>query len=156
MEIDRLGAERVTEKLTENIGTESVRAGRIAAEVVTAGSEHQLGAACGALRRQGWTIDINHQGVSALPGAASGLVIVGRPYVGELRDVRPAVWRQKFAFSGQPSTREYPVTASRMLFVKLPRVTLILCVFAYSTAAIAEKRTELNPRLDYGPIDAGT
>ena len=53
VEVDRLGAEDVTEKLTENIGTESVRAGRIAAEVVTAGSEHQLGAARGARGRQG-------------------------------------------------------------------------------------------------------
>jgi hypothetical protein len=52
--------------------------------VMTAGSQHQLGAAFGADGRQGWTIDINHQGVSALPraapdGAASGLVILGRP-----------------------------------------------------------------------------
>jgi len=48
VEIDRLGAERAAEKLTENIGTESFRAGRIGAEVVTAGGQHQFGAACGA------------------------------------------------------------------------------------------------------------
>jgi len=111
VEVDRLGAENVTEKLTENIGTESVRAGRIAAEVVTAGSEHQLGAARGARGRQGWTIDINHQDVSALPngapdGAASRLVIVGWPYVWEVRGARPVVRRQRFVFSGQPSEQE--------------------------------------------------
>jgi len=111
VEVDRLGAEDVTEKLTENIGTESVRAGRIAAEVVTAGSEHQLGAARGARGRQGWTIDINHQDVSALPngapdGAASRLVIVGWPYVWEVRGARPVVRRQRFVFSGQPSEQE--------------------------------------------------
>jgi hypothetical protein len=81
VEVDRLVVEGVTEKLTENIGTESFRAGRIGAEVMTAGSQHQLGAAFGADGRQGWTIDINHQSFSALPhaapdGAASGLVRV--------------------------------------------------------------------------------
>lgn len=119
VEIDRLGAERAAEKLTENIGTESFRAGGIGAQVVTAGGQHQLGAAFGADGRQGWTIDINHQGVSALPhaapdGAASGLVIVGRPYVWDVRDARPVVWRQKFVFRRQTKSNETPERTMRI------------------------------------------
>ena len=45
---DRRGGRCAAEKLTENIGTEPFRAGRIGAEVMTAGGQHQLGAACGA------------------------------------------------------------------------------------------------------------
>ena len=67
VEVDRLGAEDVTEKLTENVGAESVRAGRVGTKMMPAGGQHQFGAACGAHRRHGWTIDIDHQGASALP-----------------------------------------------------------------------------------------
>ena len=48
VELDRRAVERPAEKLTENIRAESFRAGRIRAEVMTARSQHQLGAALGA------------------------------------------------------------------------------------------------------------
>ena len=100
VEIDRPGVERIAEKLAENAGTESFRADRIGAEVMTTGRQHQLGAAGGAQGREGWAVDIDHQ-VLPLCG-----VVGGQPYVWQARDARPVVWRQKFAFSSQPFERE--------------------------------------------------
>jgi len=60
VEVDRLAVERLTEKLTENIRAESFRAGWISAEVMTARSQHQVGAALATDGRQGGTIDISH------------------------------------------------------------------------------------------------
>jgi hypothetical protein len=61
IEVNCLATERLTEKLTENIRAESFRAGWIRAEVMTARSQHQIGAAGGACRRQVWSVDVNHQ-----------------------------------------------------------------------------------------------
>ena len=69
-DVDRLAVGRLSEKLTENIRAESIRACRIRAEVMAARSQHQIGTARGAHGRQRRTIDINHQGDSVLPGAS--------------------------------------------------------------------------------------
>jgi hypothetical protein len=60
IEVNCLATERLTEKLTENIRAESVCAGWIRAEVMTARSQHQVGAALATDGRQGGTIDISH------------------------------------------------------------------------------------------------
>ena len=61
VEVNCLAAERLTEKLTENIRAKPFRAGWIRAEVMAARSQHQVGAALATDGRKGGTIDINHE-----------------------------------------------------------------------------------------------